>query len=230
MDNLLEAQLINADGQLVIARENETLVTNDDKTVTQTDNGDLLWAIRGGGGGVWGVIINYTFRLHKQPKGMVKSTHSFTLISNDTFPGKETLKTLFRKLKQLPPEWGGYILLSNYRTKQSPPGEWGSIHLFLNHFGDWDSPSRAKIDDLAKYTGIQEMTNKTSFWDYIKGSTSESFGSQNMKYRTYIANGFLQSNETDFDNWVDAMSGVLLKNRNHVGCSGTLLGGECCRV
>jgi len=55
VDNILEAELVISDGSLIITNSSQ--------------NSDLLWALRGGGGSTWGVITALTLRAHKNPEG-----------------------------------------------------------------------------------------------------------------------------------------------------------------
>ena len=49
-DNLLSVQIVTADGKL--------------RTASDTENTDLFWAVRGGGGN-FGIVTSFTYRMHK---------------------------------------------------------------------------------------------------------------------------------------------------------------------
>lgn len=53
-DNLLEIQIVNENGILITANDHI--------------NSELFWACRGAGGGNFGVLISYTFKIHKVDK------------------------------------------------------------------------------------------------------------------------------------------------------------------
>ena len=51
VDNLLEADIVTADGTLV--------------TANSCTNADLFWALRGGGGGTFGVVTRVVYKAHE---------------------------------------------------------------------------------------------------------------------------------------------------------------------
>ncbi len=55
-DNILAATIVDANGEILQVSENE--------------NPDLFWAIRGGGGGNFGIITSYTLRVRRAPSSV----------------------------------------------------------------------------------------------------------------------------------------------------------------
>ncbi|XP_052773822.1 uncharacterized protein LOC128212409 [Mya arenaria] len=53
IDNLLEAQVVLADGSIATATENRTVIVTPVGDIMYHENGDLFWALRGGGGGTF---------------------------------------------------------------------------------------------------------------------------------------------------------------------------------
>jgi FAD/FMN-containing dehydrogenase len=56
-DNLISADIVTADGQL--------------RTVDAHTDSDLLWALKGGGGGNFGIVTEFTFTIHSLPAAAV---------------------------------------------------------------------------------------------------------------------------------------------------------------
>jgi FAD/FMN-containing dehydrogenase len=63
--SIIAAKLAMADGDLVVASEQE--------------NPDLLWAIRGGGPGFFGVVTEYSLRLYGAPRAITTSNYYYSL-------------------------------------------------------------------------------------------------------------------------------------------------------
>lgn len=87
LDNLISADVVTADGRIVVASENE--------------NADLFWAIRGGGGN-FGVCTSLEYKLH--PIETVYWGPMFYEVEET-----ETIMKFYREfIKDAPPEMGGF--------------------------------------------------------------------------------------------------------------------------
>eukprot|EP00929_Paragymnodinium_shiwhaense_P083579 TRINITY_DN4459_c0_g1_i1.p1 TRINITY_DN4459_c0_g1~~TRINITY_DN4459_c0_g1_i1.p1 ORF type:complete len:647 (+),score=93.45 TRINITY_DN4459_c0_g1_i1:71-2011(+) len=93
-DNMLSATVVTADGEAVHA---------DAKT-----NADLFWALRGGGGGTFGVVTNITYRTHVAPSlaGNLRGSVS----CEDAGSFEELLVSFLQFAPQLfSPHWGDSV-------------------------------------------------------------------------------------------------------------------------
>lgn len=86
-DNLLAAQVVAADGHVV--------------TASETEHPDLFWALRGGGGN-FGVVTEFTFRLH--PVAQIYGGPMFFELSD----GEAVLAHFNEFVKTAPREYGGF--------------------------------------------------------------------------------------------------------------------------
>ena len=64
VDQLLEVELVGADGSVIITNANGTDIYNGNHHQYIEDD-NLFWALRGGGAGTWGVLTAMTIKVHK---------------------------------------------------------------------------------------------------------------------------------------------------------------------
>ena len=76
-DNLVAVEVVTAAGELI--------------TASETSNSELFWAMRGGGGGSFGVVVGLTMRVHKAPAQMVSLSCAWPLIKNKERVGEPIL-------------------------------------------------------------------------------------------------------------------------------------------
>ncbi|KAK1634840.1 FAD-dependent monooxygenase [Colletotrichum phormii] len=58
--------------------------TEDILVANEAQNQDLLWAIRGGGPGLYGIITEFILRTHPTPSNVIQTTLSLSMTGNDT--------------------------------------------------------------------------------------------------------------------------------------------------
>lgn len=125
IDNLLAVDVVLADGSFVTANESE--------------NRDLFWAVRGGGGN-FGVITAFTFQLHK-----LDTVYAGPMLY-ELSETEEVLKWYRKFIKYAPDDLNGFFV---YMTV--PPAPHFPEHLHLKKMGGivWN------------YTGPKELAEET---------------------------------------------------------------------
>ena len=92
-DNVLSIDIVVANGSLV--------------TASACRSPELFWALRGGGGGTYGVVVSVTHRLHANPRnGFVGLKASYPMSGGNV---SAWLNAFMRAQPELPSSWGCYI-------------------------------------------------------------------------------------------------------------------------
>jgi FAD/FMN-containing dehydrogenase len=125
IDNLLEADVVLADGRFVTASERE--------------NADLFWALRGGGGN-FGVVTSFLFRAHP-----VKTVYSGPIFW-DLKDAKQVMQVYRDNIAKAPVELGMFVGLKTVPSGDPFPKEhWGKkvVALIGAYNGSVDNGVRA---------------------------------------------------------------------------------------
>ena len=75
-------QVVLADGRLATCTENKTVIENPVGTSEIHNNGHLFWALRGGGGGTFGVVVHYVLKLHPAAPSIGEASISHDFIAS----------------------------------------------------------------------------------------------------------------------------------------------------
>lgn len=99
--SLLEAEIVTADGQVRIANAHS--------------NPDLFWAIRGGGGGTFGIVTRMTLRTHELPEFFGGVFGEITANSDAAFKALVARFVAFYRERLFNPHWGETVSLRDGR-------------------------------------------------------------------------------------------------------------------
>ncbi|KAK3089588.1 hypothetical protein FSP39_004854 [Pinctada imbricata] len=188
VDNLLEVEMVSANGSIVRATANYTSITNSDGSIQNTTDTDIFWALSGGGGGTFGIVTKFYFRLHRPPSKFVRMYLRYPILLPDgTNVGKPVMMNWFQKLPSLPREWGGHFLafhgLNNVNTTSY-------VLLFMNHFGPNVTESFRHIYHITDYYEAARFVQYEvydTFWEYEKTVTDQ------QSINGYVYNSLLQN-------------------------------------
>jgi len=97
--NLLEAEVVTADGTVRI--------------VNAVQNPDLFWALKGGGGGTFGVVTRFTLRTHELPDYLGAVDATITAASDAAYQALVGQMISFYRESLFNPHWGEQISFSS---------------------------------------------------------------------------------------------------------------------
>jgi FAD/FMN-containing dehydrogenase len=186
VDNLVSAEVVVADGRVLRAAEDE--------------NADLLWALRGGGGN-FGVVTEFEFRLHE-----VGPTVQFGLFFWEQDRGRDALRMIRELIADLPRSLNAMPAAA----LTAPPAPFVPVEhhnklgfaLLLVGFGDPDEHQQAveriraalpPLFDLVSpmpYVALQQLLDEANAWGsygYDKGAYLEDLSDEVIDVLTEFA-------------------------------------------
>jgi hypothetical protein len=194
-DNIVSVKMVLATSELI--ELNETSIVNNDLYT------DLWWAIRGGGGGTYGVIVEVTVQTYPAPSKVVSLTCDWPLKHNDETPGQEVLNEWWSNIMTtLPNEWGFFtISLPGPIPFTIYPDNWdgktmqGILTLEGVYNGDlWSSEDGlSSIQPLLDLLPDEQL--ECSFSNYsgiLEWHDTRWFGKTPVDMRDYMATSFAQ--------------------------------------
>jgi FAD/FMN-containing dehydrogenase len=156
---LLEAEVVTADGNVLTA--NACL------------NPDLFWALKGGGGGTFGVITRATLRTHDLPKSFGGAFGKIKAHSDAAFERLVTQFVSFYRESLLNPHWGEQVHLAPDNTLEismvSQALEKQQIDQVWRPFLDW---VKASSQDLTLVRPIVTYAVPAQHWWDVEGNPS----------------------------------------------------------
>ncbi|KAI8363413.1 hypothetical protein B0O80DRAFT_476760 [Mortierella sp. GBAus27b] len=130
VDNVLQYKVVTADGELKVANAFQ--------------NTDLFWALRGGGGGTFGVVVEAIYKTHPPLKGVSYAAHQ--VFFNTTETRRQVINTFLSHQTQLSDAgWSGYayfqknfMALMYYMADADAPTANTSISPLMKSIGSID--------------------------------------------------------------------------------------------
>mmetsp|Transcript_41275 Transcript_41275/g.53254 ORF Transcript_41275/g.53254 Transcript_41275/m.53254 type:complete len:523 (+) Transcript_41275:55-1623(+) len=194
-DNIVSIKMVLANSELI--ELNETSIVNNELWQ------DLWWAVRGGGGGTFGVVVEMKVQAHVAPSKVVSLTCDWPLAHNEAHPGQEVLDEWWSGIMSaLPNEWMFFtIALPAPIPLTIEPDNWdgstmqGILSLEGVYNGDlWSNPdainSVMPIVNLLPDEQLQcSFENHTGILEW---HDTRWFGSTPVDMRDYMSTSFAQ--------------------------------------
>lgn len=189
-DSLLEAKMVDASGKIHIAKEGD----------------ELMWALRGGGNGNFGIVTEFKFQTYPAPDGFTR--YRFKAYKLDKERTKKLLQTYFQYCDKLPNTCFAAFVL-NYKT----------LTLLITNYGD---DNQALQDLLAAFKPICDKADYGTKRDLAKSLRSY-YGRPEPLYFKNASAGYYQNYAT-IESSIDAVLEVVFNTRGLIYQINTLGG------
>ncbi|XP_014667971.1 PREDICTED: uncharacterized FAD-linked oxidoreductase ARB_02478-like [Priapulus caudatus] len=173
-DNVIGVTMVLANGSIAQLKQDSTIITDVDGKESSSDDPDLFWAIRGGGG-AFGVITEFTVKLHKANTGFTMFYANFKfndeVEKNKVYAGDVMAFYFDKVLPNMDQGWSGYIIPS--AGMRTPAGfTAGRVQFILLHNGKATTAEREQVMPLTTFRPELQteatFTDFTDFWEYQK--------------------------------------------------------------
>ena len=151
VDQVVQVDLVGADGSIVVARQEGTRVTSADGSRTEeSEDATLFWALRGGGAGPWGVVTALTVRVHRARGGCRQGCYTQSSMgwegnfsTDDGQMAEEVLHAYLKWVAGASRYWSSYLSLFM--------GEGGKYMVYIT-----DALYVGTEEDMGDYWGLEE--------------------------------------------------------------------------
>ena len=165
IDNVLSLTMVTANGSCVV-------------TANDTTNTDLYWALRGGGGGNFGVVVDFTYQL--QP------SFDYYWLGQLTFSGgtKQTNTNSSKALRMIGQfDFPSELLLDIYLNS--------SLVVTVVHLGPISQSTQKKLSSLKELASSSHFNKVSTYWDILNANNNSY---PRIAARPYIIKGCLLKN------------------------------------
>eukprot|EP00756_Hemistasia_phaeocysticola_P018458 Hpha_TRINITY_DN15596_c3_g3::TRINITY_DN15596_c3_g3_i1::g.105298::m.105298 len=185
-DNIVSATMVDATGAMVNA--------------SADSNPDLFWALRGGGGGAFGVVVSLTVKVYQAPKQMVSLQCAWPFKHSGRIVAEPLIAKFYESiLPKMPDEWMFY---SAAMKTPLPAGVGGFNYLTMNgafvvdglYNGEYSPAMLDAVSDLLALGKDDQLKCDLKNWTSFKAWHAKAwFASEGpVLYRTYMASSFAQ--------------------------------------
>ena len=198
---------------MAICTHNKTVIEDEGAGVETRYDGNLFWALRGGGGGTFAVVIHYVLKLELAPESYVLASVTGYLNKTHADIAKEGLQIYDHWVRNAPTHWGGIVAVFN-----------GFFVIRMLKIGHWDEQVESELEPFLDFQTrykqllIKEIRNVSS------SEAATTYG--NPPVRSYGAGAFIPPDKHNATGLRDlVMQEVMDPTNGRLSCFFMRLGG-----